>query len=226
MKTFNDDQKLKDLFLKEAKEHQRADRYLQGTYEKDTEDGWKGCAVGCAIKTLNDKLGKDYAHNNHAALEQELGIPEWLWRLEDNIFEHLPKDKAMQWPVRFIEALPVGKTKEEMDRVKWQFQMSLLKENIERVSRLDIDEKLKTQVLDAIRAVLVVHENALITGVWDDYAAESAAWSAEGAARNAVWSAESAVWSAESAESAGWSVRSAASARNADELVRLLEEAK
>jgi hypothetical protein len=60
--------------------------------------GGNVCAIGCT-------LGGLYDHNRY---EDELGIPEVLAHLEDRIFETLPLDEARDWPVRFLEAIPVG----------------------------------------------------------------------------------------------------------------------
>lgn len=41
-------------------------------------------------------------------LYEKLLIPRWLHNLENEIFKNLPKIQAIDWPERFIEAIPVG----------------------------------------------------------------------------------------------------------------------
>ena len=55
--------------------------------------------------------------------ETELGIPMTLGRLEDRIFENLPLESAVEWPERFLAAVPVGR---DLSRVPWQFLHWLL----------------------------------------------------------------------------------------------------
>lgn len=219
MLAYKNDQGLKDLLVKEIENHRKQDQIIQGTYGRGTGKNFKGCAVGCAIHSLNTKLGKRYSTSDHSVYETELGIPEWLARLEDTIFEGLPVEESKKWPGQFTKAIPVGAN---LEPVKWKFSAYLMKENLDRVLSLDISDELKEQVVSAIRQVLAVHQNAIKSGEWDESAArsaESAAWSA---ARSA---AESAAWSA--AESAARSAaRSAAYIKHSKKLLSLLRAAK
>jgi len=180
--TYKSDPKLKTMFVKEMELHRKADDFLKGTYGTMRGKKWKGCAVGCGVKSLNQKLGKKYSTSNHKAYETELGIPEWLARLEDTIFEGLPLEDSKKWPVQFSKAIPVGK---DVTKVKWQFCVYLLKENIERVLELDISDELKEQVIKSIQGSLKVNEDALNTGEWDESARSAAESAAESAARSA-----------------------------------------
>ena len=98
--------------------HRQADHIIQGTYGEDSNGYWKGCAVGCSIHSLNRLKGKKFSTSDHSIYETELGIPEWLARLEDTIFEGLPKAEAVKWPERFTQAIPVGA---DLGPVKCQF---------------------------------------------------------------------------------------------------------
>ena len=188
MLSFHNDPKIKKKYLDRVIAHQKADEIIKGKYW----EGGKGCAVGCTIHS-----------SNHNAYEQELGIPEWLAKLEDTIFEGLPNDKAKKWPQEFLKAIKVGV---DLEPVKWEFCAFILKENIERVLILKIEDSLKEQVVNSIQECLSVHEEAIISGIWD----ESAALSARSAALSAALSA---------AEAA----RSAAYVKYADELLRILK---
>lgn len=166
----------KKALLKEIKKHREADQLIQGTYGEENGN-LKGCAVACSLRSIavlkGEELKTDYS--NHARYETDLGIPEWLARLEDTIFEGLPQKEALMFPEQFIKAIPEGV---DLGRVKYKFCAFILKENIDRVLKLKIDDELKDQVIKAIQGVLVLHEKAATTGRWS----ESAAWSARSAA--------------------------------------------
>jgi len=215
--SYKNDPKLKQMMVKEARKHKKADAYIKGTYEK-RNGAFKGCAIGCAIESLNVRLGKSILHSDHAAYETELGFPKWLAYLEDTLFENLPDDESKNFPLEMLEAIPVGVN---LKPVKWKLCAYLMNENIDRVLGLKIKAKLKKKVVSALRQCLAVHESAIKTGVWDKLAAdsaESATWSAQESitelvAKSVAWSlarslnsARSGTWSA--VDSVAWSVES------------------
>lgn len=100
MKAFHNDVAVQKKYLDRIHAHAEADEFIKGTY---WEKG-KGCAVGCTIHS-----------SNHRAYELELGIPEWIARLEDRIFEGLPSARAKTWPVEFLEAINLGSN---LDKIK------------------------------------------------------------------------------------------------------------
>ena len=93
MQAFHNDPKIKQKYLRRVRAHAKADEIIKGKY---WEKG-KGCAVGCTIHS-----------GEHKRYETELGIPQWLARLEDQIFEGLPQKEAMKWPVQFLKAIKTG----------------------------------------------------------------------------------------------------------------------
>ena len=93
MKAFHNDPALKEQILAQLQAHYDADEIIKGVY---WEKG-KGCAVGCTVHS-----------RSHKSYETELGIPEPLAHLEDNIFERLQNNTAKIWPLRFIRAISVG----------------------------------------------------------------------------------------------------------------------
>ncbi len=105
MQTFLGKPELKDTLLEEIIKHRKADEIAQGSYGGDTGP-W--CAVGCAVQSLNVKLGKTYSTADHSVYETELGIPRLIAKLEDRIFEGLPAKEAKTFPEKFIKAVPVG----------------------------------------------------------------------------------------------------------------------
>ncbi len=93
MQTFHNDPSIKQKYIERLELHRAHDEIVKGIY---WENG-KGCAVGCTIH------GSDYT-----AYERELGIPRVIASLEDGIFEGLPSHIAKDFPLRFLNAVPVG----------------------------------------------------------------------------------------------------------------------
>ena len=94
----------KEAFVAEIRKHMEADNFIKGTYS----NGRKGCAVGCSLKSVNKLKNKRMSVSNHKAYEQHLGIPEWLARLEDILFENLSLGRSKVWPLEFSEAINQG----------------------------------------------------------------------------------------------------------------------
>jgi hypothetical protein len=191
LRSFHGDPSIKAKYVAKLRAHHAADEIVQGSYWDD--EARRGCAVGCAIE------GSD-----HRRYEIILGLPEWLARLEDRIFEGLPAAEARDFARDFLEAIPVGS---DLTRVRWRFQAALMEVNLAVVANLAIDDDLRKQVVDAIFAVLELNRRAIELGSLD----ESAAQSARSAAESATWSAE---WS--SAWAAAWAAASAAASAAAE----------
>lgn len=106
MLAYHNEPALKERTVAEMKLHREADQIVQGTYWSDG----RGCAVGCLTK---DPTG---GHEKYPTL---WGIPEQLAYLEDTLFESLSVEASKDWPVRFLEAIPVGA---DLSRAwdKWQ----------------------------------------------------------------------------------------------------------
>ena len=132
MKAFNGDQKLKEGLVREVNAHRLADRLIHGTYGADkTPDKFKGCAVGCSIHSYNKLANKNLRTNNHGAYE-EFGIPRILAKIEDGIFEGLSRKDAQEWPVLFMNAVPVGA---DLSGVWAKFAQWLLTDSVHGVIR-------------------------------------------------------------------------------------------
>jgi len=190
MKTFNNDESLKNELLKDLLRHQELDAFVQGkwlTGEKVEGNGFKGCFYGCTMQTESNAIGK---------FSEKYSVDLWYCHLTEKLFEGLPKEEALEFPYKSIEIIPLGY---DFNRLKsaW-FKENLLKQ--------------KQWVKDA-SVLKVLDECASLFNVPFNEISESAARSAAESARSAAWSARSAAesaWSAESAaESAGTSARSA-----------------
>ena len=99
----------KEEFVNEMKKHQMQDNFVRGTYGKINDSGvFRGCAIGCGIRSISDLKGTALDTSNHSLYEKHLGIPKWLARLEDRIFETISSDRVKLWPVQFAEAINEG----------------------------------------------------------------------------------------------------------------------
>ena len=185
MKAFHGDPKVKEKYLARVKAHRAADEIVQGHY---WENG-KGCAVGCTIH------GSD-----HQAYETELGIPIQLAHLQDWIFENIPNKEAKNFPVDFLESIPVGV---DLKLVLHQFLHWLLVDPEDGVIQYAQDEE---QVKEAILSVADLH-NRVIKGQEVTNEQWDAAWTA---ARDAAWAASDAAWAARPTRGAAWTAARAA----------------
>jgi hypothetical protein len=93
MLSFHGSQEIKDKYVARVKAHHAADEIIKGKY---WEKG-KGCAVGCTVHS-----------DKHDAYDVELGITWRLALVEDSLFEKLPNADAREFPLQFIESMPVG----------------------------------------------------------------------------------------------------------------------
>jgi hypothetical protein len=132
MLAFFNDETIKAKYLTRVRDHQKADEIIKGKY---WEKG-KGCAVGCTIH------GSD-----HSAYERELGIPTWLAKLEDRIFEGLPIARAKEWPAEFLSAITPGT---DLEQIKIPFLIFIVES-----ARENFDHKKYPKQLKAIDGVLV-----------------------------------------------------------------------
>jgi len=199
MKAFHGDPAIKAKYVARLKAHHEADNIMQRV-------GWDpeakhGCAVGCTLES--------YDHDQYPI---ELGLPVWLARLEDTIFENLSPIDAQQFAVDFLTVIPVGA---DVSKVKWQLAKARAEHTLVPL-RLNPAEYAIVCV-SAIEQCVAYFEAEIANLANPEQrlrakeAAKSAAESARSAYWSASWSAESASWSAESAaRSAYWSLSDSA----------------
>lgn len=159
MQAFLNDPKVQTKFIDRVQTHHDLDEIIKGKY---WEDG-KGCAVGCTVHS-----------GSHNCYELELGIPEWMARLEDALFEGMPNEHAKEFPLKLLKAIPLGF--ENWQHIYHQIHRFILKDICK-----DTDNKLVKQ---AICDIITLHMKE---------SKDESAWSA---ARSAAWSAKSAAWAA------------------------------
>ncbi len=225
MKAYHDDAKIKAKYLKRVNSHIKADEVIKGQYWQNG----KGCAVGCTIHS-----------GNHSDYEKKLGIPEWLARVEDTIFEGLPNKDAKQWPANFLKAIKPGVN---LNKIKTPFLIFVLESNLETLAKIKFDanrfpdvQKAIEQAKDATKLMIKYHKTGKNQARSAAYSARSAAYSAADSARSAAYSAaDSARSAADSARSAAYSAArsaaysaadSAACVKFADKLLSLIKELK
>lgn len=187
MLSFHNDIKIKQKYLDRVQHHMDMDNLVRGT-------GWengKGCAVGCTLEKYD-----------HKAYEIELGIPEWLAKVEDTLFEGMDFEKSKTWPKDFLEAIPLGV---DLEKCKPKFLVAVLKHSLKSMGEAQYDkEKLPeiksamAQCEAAVKEMINCHEHGLDLSAAARAArlAESAAWSAARSAESAARSAAESAWSA------------------------------
>ncbi len=172
---YHNDPAIKALYLARVRAHRAADQIVHGYY---WEHG-KGCAVGCTLHG-----------NNHAAYEEELGIPQVLAHLEDGIFESLKAPYDVMWPEQFLDAIPVGA---DLSLVWPQFAVSLLEDRAYGVLH-DVQEARFVTHRTAIEEVLHYYKAWVDMGTKpDDFDAVDVTYAAYGAVVDAPAHAAAAV---------------------------------
>lgn len=86
---------IKSKYVKRIKLHRKQDDLRRGFYWNNG----RGCAVGCTIEEQ---------YEVHRKFEKALGIPEPLVYLEDTLFECMTWEKALDFPVNFLQSIKVG----------------------------------------------------------------------------------------------------------------------
>ena len=198
MKAYHNDPQIKADIIAQLEDHRAADQLIKGQY---WEDG-KGCAVGCTLHS-----------GNFAEYEPRFGIPQMLARLEDCIFEGLPNDEAMEWPVRFMAAIEPGA---DLSLIGWKLLHWLLTD--EKVNPGINHPLVAAAVKQCADLMATLAKGEPVTAesaeraawsAWSAESAERAAWSAARAAAcaaTAAWSAAESAESAARAETAAWSL--------------------
>jgi hypothetical protein len=219
---FNGNRELAGQYVAHAQAHYDADMLRAGTYGEGSGKAFKACSIGCFAHDLS--ILSDW----HAGLAQHYAVPEWLLRLQDSMFEGLPKSDRASFHVdlarrvaacagRDLSRIPNAIAVRRLDRMLAEQRKALEADHAHGVA-----EAIQ-QVIATLEAGRRLHE-AMVAGTQCDLSSlESAARSAESAAsaasaarsaESAAWSAAAAAWSAwsaaRSAESAAWSAESAA----------------
>ena len=168
LQAFHNNSQLQQEFLDRAQGHYDADELIHGIY---WEDG-KGCAIGCMIHS-----------SNHEDLESLYGIPEWLGRLVDVLFEGMENKYSKEFYLSFIKTVA---NPSFLGFDSWQhIYHQICLHNLEKECK-NTDHPLVKQAISDIIALHRIEE----TDKEKWAAAETAAdFAARSAARSAAWSA-------------------------------------
>jgi hypothetical protein len=228
MEAYHGDEAIKAKYVSRVKAHAEADEIVKGQYWQEG----KGCAVGCTIHS-----------GNHAAYETELGMPRWMAKLEDTIFEGLPNARAMKWPLEFLEAIKPGVDLQKCFRPMLIFIVESAREttkNKRSLAAIDgVLVELRKDILDrdallkARRAAAAAYADAAAAYAADAYAAAYAADAADAAAYAAYADAAAAyaadayaaAYAADAADAAAYAAdaaRKATYVKFADKLLELI----
>ena len=197
MKTFPHPEVTKNLLVADMIAHREADDFIRGTYGHRDGDDFRGCAVGCSIHTINRVRGTTHHISDHSALADETGAPEWLFWLQDRIFENLPEPDFKEWPLRFWQTFPEGVDLQPalapiLTRILREIALPAVgvdewgvKDAIEAVCAA-IESGDKERIQAAARAAAHAHASAYAAAYAVAYAAVYAAAAARAAARAAA----------------------------------------
>ena len=111
MQAYLNDPQLKRRLIAEIRKHEKADQIVSGTYGELRDRKWVGCAIGCALHSLNkiEKVADPRLHTGeHARFPTELGIPIELAYHIDHVFENLPAAERKTWPRLVATAITPG----------------------------------------------------------------------------------------------------------------------
>ena len=194
MISFFGNQCLRDAVVERVREHQRLDQIAQRIYW----DGSKGCAIGCVLHSAE-----------HLAFESQLGLPVFLAYMDEHIFERLPLAEAKAWPLRFIEAVPVGV---DLELVFPRFMHWLLSDPD------GMRQYANAETLPIIDSLVEMYSRRIEGVPFDAASAACAAASADRAAANATSAACAAARAASAADRAAcaaWAASAACAAASA-----------
>jgi hypothetical protein len=163
--SYNNDINLKNLVVSEMIKHKEQDSFIKGAYCCHVNGRFYGCAVGCAIESLNRVLGKDYNTDTHSSLQESIGIPPWLSKVQDDFFECLPGEYGSKFAIEFLESIPIGV---DLEPVRCKLNMLLLKEGIEIIQdKENLLQEVKDEALDALRNSLFLYETSIKSNAWN-----------------------------------------------------------
>lgn len=209
MLSFHNDINVKNKYVDRIKYHMSMDNIIKGTaWEKG-----KGCAVGCTLE--------NYDHSRYPI---ELGLPAWLAKLEDIIFENLPDNLSKEWPLKFLESIPVGVS---VEKVKYKISTSRMNRLIKIQEKLLIEhiniKEVFEDTISAIKLVIKCNESELNKKYcfWSEkeFEEKESEWAvaietteaAAMAARARSWSSDASAWAANSAARSAESAEESAS---------------
>lgn len=226
MIAYHGDEKIKGKYLDRVHAHIKADKLKSSV-------GWRD-----NIRILGRYVGVTPEKYDYKLYEIELGIPEWLARACDVLFDGMSYGNSMEWPATFLKAITPGV---DLDKIKIPFLIFVLESCLTSMNRASFDresspmiekalEESRKAVVEMIRVIRGNGKPEKAAGLSakaaakyaafsakaaakaeDKYAARSAKSAAESAEKAASLSAKAVAWATKlSGESAAWSAKSIA----------------
>ena len=197
MQAYNNDIEFKKNLVDMSLAHMEADEFIQGEYGQ-MNGSFSGCSLGCTIHDVNKIMGLKGDFHDHSFLSDSIGIPLFLTRLQDSVFEGLDIDAARKWTPRFLSSIVEGV---DLNPVLPIFLLKLLN---------NLPEQEIEEVSAAINGSKKILAGWISTGK-PDFAAASSAASAASSAAAAARDASYAAAAAHAAARAALGVQAAAS---------------
>lgn len=119
MKAFTNTPITKKKLLQHLESHKKADAFIKGSYSNKISNTppkpfsyryFKGCAIGCAVNSVNLELGNNefIGNSDHKALSRRLNIPSDILYLIDNMFETMSINEGENLMIDFIKNVKIG----------------------------------------------------------------------------------------------------------------------
>ncbi len=164
---------IKRKIVKEAKRHEKLDAWVTGDYEQ--KNGVvKHCSIGC----VRFALGLQSNIGEHGQLVDPTGVPEYILRMSDQIFEGLPESKRGTWTRRLWSAIPANK---DLSRVQDQMSAWLMLDK--KIGLAHIAQQEDVRAVAKVIGELYLRRGNGETGLKDEFAAAS--WQADAAYQQA-----------------------------------------
>lgn len=187
---FHNNKQIKNKYLNRVVAHRKADEIVKGKYW----EGGKGCAVGCTIHS-----------SQHSSYEIELGIPTWLARLEDRLFEGVSNKYAKTFPERFLKAIKPGT---DLNQIKNEFLYFIVNGTLKH-----FDHKKYPECVESIKTIgKAFKRNETDKNIWISLKSEAAAAAEAATASAAAYATDAAAYATEAATDAAAYAAEAATA--------------
>ncbi len=213
---YKNDPAIKAQAVAEMQEHKRLDQLARGHYWEQRKNS--GCAIGCMA-------GMETDGSAHAFVAKKLGLTEGLLHIVDNLFENIPDGEHLDWPLQFLEAIPVGAN---LDAVYPKYMLALATDETYGLRGLIEKTQGTPEELAQFDAFAALYRVWVETGERPPHSS----WEVSERAARAAWAARDAraaraAWAARAARAAraAWAARAAYIRFERDTLLKLLKEA-
>lgn len=182
--SFNNDPALKALHVEQAERHAALDMLAAGTYGEGEGAAFRGCSVGCFAHDIAPD-----SHDHHEVVAAARGLPVWLIRLQDAMFEGLPPADRAVFHTELARAIPVGVDLAPVPHLIAVARVDRLIRTQHGLRTQPLPEDVAAaidQVIGALETGRRAHEAAAGGNTRQLETARSAARSAESAARSAA----------------------------------------